>query len=437
MSIVLIPVALWSAWDYYEARRIRRIVGEIRQKGERLATVKVATTEDPGNAGRYYIAAAALVNRAPLYTATGINAAFSHGRDGRQAAIARARDWLREQAEAERLLSVGTDLPFLGLPPGTDSSLRWDRLSGLNALASFRLKERLDAGDAEGAAAALVAQLGVARSLKQWSSWPGEPIASSVVGSLADLGGTLGAGPHEAALSRLQQAITEHDLDDAVDQMALNARAYLIEQVWNEGQGWYARPPVRFGPSPLEPLLFLIVRPWLAHQVNAELRTLTTAVEQARRPWPARLSTPGSFTPPNISGRLSVLTFQRSPLGAISYLHKRQVDATGVALAHVRTGTAAVAVARFRLAHGGSLPSSLDELVPALLPRVPVDPFSGSAIKYARRDGEFIVYSVGPNGKDDGGATHRRVEGPPGYQRVEATPDLGVRVQVNDNRRLE
>lgn len=51
----------------------------------------------------------------------------------------------------------------------------------------------------------------------------------------------------------------------------------------------------------------------------------------------------------------------------------------------------------------GQYPESLESLVPALLPEVPTDPFTGKPMVY-RRDGKgFIVYSLGSNQKDDGG----------------------------------
>jgi len=48
-------------------------------------------------------------------------------------------------------------------------------------------------------------------------------------------------------------------------------------------------------------------------------------------------------------------------------------------------------------------PETLSQLVPEFLDKLPTDPSSGKPLVY-RRDGcGFIVYSVGPNMKDDGG----------------------------------
>lgn len=54
----------------------------------------------------------------------------------------------------------------------------------------------------------------------------------------------------------------------------------------------------------------------------------------------------------------------------------------------------------------GRWPSSLDELVPAFLPAVPLDPCDGKALRYAAPRSESerpVLYSIGVDGVDDGG----------------------------------
>jgi len=63
---------------------------------------------------------------------------------------------------------------------------------------------------------------------------------------------------------------------------------------------------------------------------------------------------------------------------------------------------AAVAATRFRLDHG-TLPSDLDDLVPAYLDAVPLDPFDGHPLRLSTKNNQWIVYSVGPYLIDDGG----------------------------------
>ncbi|MBK8914992.1 MAG: hypothetical protein IPM64_10400 [Phycisphaerales bacterium] len=50
-----------------------------------------------------------------------------------------------------------------------------------------------------------------------------------------------------------------------------------------------------------------------------------------------------------------------------------------------------------------SIPSDAAALVPAILPALPIDPFSGKPLVYSQSAKPFVVYSVGPDGKDDEG----------------------------------
>lgn len=63
---------------------------------------------------------------------------------------------------------------------------------------------------------------------------------------------------------------------------------------------------------------------------------------------------------------------------------------------------AAVAVERFFRSEG-RLPSKLNELVPRFLGSPPIDPCDGQPLRYRVEAAEYLVYSVGPNGVDDGG----------------------------------
>ncbi|MCH7727332.1 MAG: hypothetical protein IH991_12755 [Planctomycetes bacterium] len=51
----------------------------------------------------------------------------------------------------------------------------------------------------------------------------------------------------------------------------------------------------------------------------------------------------------------------------------------------------------------GQLPAKLEDLVPEYLPAVPQDPFAQRPLVYRVVKNDFLLYSVGPNKKDDGG----------------------------------
>lgn len=63
------------------------------------------------------------------------------------------------------------------------------------------------------------------------------------------------------------------------------------------------------------------------------------------------------------------------------------------------------ALARYR-EEQGRYPERLDQLVPAFLANLEIDVFSGKPLLYRRTADGFVLYSVGPNGQDDGGRTY-------------------------------
>lgn len=72
---------------------------------------------------------------------------------------------------------------------------------------------------------------------------------------------------------------------------------------------------------------------------------------------------------------------------------ERQLTRLGIALAIHR-------------AEQGAYPESLNELVPSVLQKIPVDLFHSNPFVYRRTDEGFLLYSLGPNGTDDRGSTH-------------------------------
>jgi hypothetical protein len=66
----------------------------------------------------------------------------------------------------------------------------------------------------------------------------------------------------------------------------------------------------------------------------------------------------------------------------------------------------AVAAERYRRDHG-SWPAKIDELKPAYIKAVPTDPYDGQPLRYKRLPDGAVVYSVGPDKRDDGGARNR------------------------------
>ncbi len=74
----------------------------------------------------------------------------------------------------------------------------------------------------------------------------------------------------------------------------------------------------------------------------------------------------------------------------------------GMGDALVRTAIAALAAERFRIDQG-RWPESLEELVPQYISAVPHDPFANGPLKLLELPDGLFIYSVGYDGKDDGG----------------------------------
>jgi hypothetical protein len=71
---------------------------------------------------------------------------------------------------------------------------------------------------------------------------------------------------------------------------------------------------------------------------------------------------------------------------------------------HCEIIVAAVALKRYHMRHK-KYPNSLDELVPEFVPRVPLDWMDGKPLRYRVDGDQFVLWSVGPNGRDDRGSS--------------------------------
>jgi type II secretory pathway pseudopilin PulG len=86
---------------------------------------------------------------------------------------------------------------------------------------------------------------------------------------------------------------------------------------------------------------------------------------------------------------------------------------------------ATLALQAYRLDHG-RYPDSLSELAPRCLSRVPDDPFGlNTSLRYRRVGASYLLYSIGPDGKDDGGAPIKAVApGRQPYSQPESKGDI-------------
>jgi hypothetical protein len=139
-------------------------------------------------------------------------------------------------------------------------------------------------------------------------------------------------------------------------------------------------------------------RPMLYHNANLIVDYETAMLPLADEPdWPAAKDK----LPPHIGGFFP-LTFLAQILTPSL---DRAVQTHFRVLVERHMAAAALAVRWYAVEHDGTLPATLDELVPKYLPAVPSDTLAAhQPIKYLSRAANPIVYSVGENGTDDGGS---------------------------------
>ncbi len=89
----------------------------------------------------------------------------------------------------------------------------------------------------------------------------------------------------------------------------------------------------------------------------------------------------------------------------------RLVTKYAYAQANLDLATVACALERYHLANG-QYPDTLVALVPKCIAKIPNDVITGDPLKYRRTDdGQFLLYSVGWNGTDDGGKAGFKPDG--------------------------
>jgi hypothetical protein len=157
------------------------------------------------------------------------------------------------------------------------------------------------------------------------------------------------------------------------------------------------------------------------------LRTLNEAVAIARRE-PEEWALPLT----ELADRLDQKARDRTATGnALIGLVISSYDRLAAAFrrdrAILRNMIVALALERYRR-DNGRWPQELKALVPAYLPTVPRDAFDGKDVRYRTLPDGVLVYSVGPDGEDNGGALNRK-------NVLAAGTDLGFRLWDADQRR--
>ncbi|MGO9526347.1 MAG: hypothetical protein ACLP0A_02105 [Verrucomicrobiia bacterium] len=163
--------------------------------------------------------------------------------------------------------------------------------------------------------------------------------------------------------------------------------------------------------SAFDRLARIVPSGWFDREQVSYYRLFTSEMEgtfdpAARRVFPSRAKSSERVLDREFHGRnpFDVIFVRHELLSAMLLPALTRVSVKG-ATAQVATDQAALACAleRYRLANG-QFPEKLDALVPQVISKLPHDVITGGSYKYRRtNDGQFVLYSVGWNEKDDDG----------------------------------
>ncbi len=152
-----------------------------------------------------------------------------------------------------------------------------------------------------------------------------------------------------------------------------------------------------------------LARPILQRRMTTFMRDFRNVLRALRTPWPGVL---------DAAKRVRVESIFST---ALQVTASSSIESLGGLLGVARSARLAVLVERRRRG-AGRPPRSLAEIQEASGGSLPMDPFSGDALLFKLEDRSYVIYSIGSNGKDDGGA----VETDDQDRRL----DIGVRVRL-------
>jgi hypothetical protein len=302
---------------------------------------------------------------------------------------------LEENADALRLLREAATLPRSRYPMDLTSGFNalLPHLAQIKALAQLLKRDALlhaDAGRPDEAVKSMEASFALAGSLAS------EPALISDLVRIACVSITLGGMEHALAdlkfsdvqLRRLSEWVskTEQQGVDAYVRSMAGERCVSMAAFSNPAGLFGANAGQGGARMPVSGFMFTLIRlsGLLERDRNFLMRTLGRSIEAAKLPFPDSVRKTEALKAEqarefaSLSGRL--LVFSRMLLPALdkAFLKEARIACD------LRAARTALAIERYRLAHDGRLPETLDALVPAFLNRLPTDTFDGSALEMER-----------------------------------------------------
>lgn len=219
-----------------------------------------------------------------------------------------------------------------------------------------------------------------------------------------------GAAFSPAELKSMQEAVAKADDMESAARGMIGERALFISGLSDPGQLLAASrltPPSGIEEIASEVFLQPIAKfsGFWQRDLRYGIDALTTYLEWAQLPDPGRVQAETNWNAMMVEAKNRYYVMTGMLLPALGKFISKDANHR----AQARTAVVALAVERFRFANNGKLPDQLSALIPTYLEKIPIDPYDGQPLRYKRTDKGYIVYSIGPDGVDDGG-----IEAPPG-----------------------
>ena len=290
---------------------------------------------------------------------------------------------------------------------GPDTELpHLSRLKSLALLAAFEAEINAGEADAERRSELVDFQLKLAATLD------GEPflISHLVRGGIIRMGvRTLERNlnhfsPNEETCKHLQAAFASVGSTNLLPFVLVGERATLIpvfRMSWKEIQSTNQekpQKPARRHQYLGKPAKVIWLTGFFERDLNFFLGTMEDSIVRAALPAPNFLSLTNYFE----SSEKVALKKGHFYSAMLLLPLQRVVVREASTLAHVELARTALAIERFRSAHGQP-PENLKELTPQFLDSIPIDPFDGAPLRYRRLERGYLIYSVDVDGADDGG----------------------------------
>ncbi len=318
---------------------------------------------------------------------------------------------------------VGAALPLSRFDTGLEQGLqiyqaRLRRIQTSVFLLSLRTMDLIRQGKEEAAVNSVISLLKMTRL---FGSYPPVILNSNkvvCVGHACDDIGVLlqSSRPSDKSLTRLKEVLLQTMPTDVLGKIFIAERAYQTEIAINLIP---ANITSRFllDAAPDLPGRLFLSRSYLEQlRVRRKAvwfyRNMAQLIAAAHRPWPEPLDVI-VYNPPESMKKSKELLVKMAA----------SVSLTSEVLDYVRCTIAAVAIEQYRRSHN-KLPDGLDKLSPNYLDSVPLDPFTGKELLYSSDEESYIVYSVGINRQDDGGAIKRTADKKP-------RQDCGLRIRLS------